>query len=731
MEVSREVFKALHGIECLRNLHLRMQIGSSIYQAPPAILPSTALSTNTPVVASQTVTHLLHTVPLPPPALQSEVLPYYSTPVPPSSGITSKFKGSKSSLKTKHTKSLPHSSRKAPPTISGFEKLESLAVLDMDTLEYVTEIKECIEKSSSTLKSLKLSFSDTLARKSRKPPPEIHSDDDSDLEDDFGQPVPLPGLPPGPSSGASDPNGPSKVFKAQEEKTKQEAVLGKIFGMAPDIVKVLPIELPEKKPVVEDPKTRFVRNLAPIAKLLMSSTIHDGSELSAAGQEALDLITRAANMYIESVDESKSGAGQRSSGGSAESSGNASESTSKATPMPSETSSIDGVLIAEPATSEPGLFDDSDKKKVKASTSSDGSSPEDIDIEEPEVIEHVDSIEDTEEGDALMSEIKDGLSEREIGKKESEESITTEAEASSSKDEKKFDIATANGQQLVANLTALVASHGEIKREFAAETENLQTQIECFQAKGKLGTLETSDYVTLAEAEASYRKAAGRVSELGEKVDETKEHIDELEAAEYRKQNSEATKMSDYVRSTRGLTLSDLAVYLIPIKASILCRAIDIAVLQDITLLNVGHQTPFWTSVAKANQACSVPLKRIYTDNVTIQFLALVNQLERVEELLLLERARDERTQKQRVEPTTPKTTVTFEQIRKIALKKHARTLKVLMIRNDSTEEWDLDVKGAILLCQRAKALEELAVKYNFNTMVRFPQCLSRILSLT
>jgi hypothetical protein len=719
VEISREVFKALHGIESLRNLHLRMQIGPSIYQAPPAILPSTILSTNTPVVAPQTVTHLLHTIPLPPPALQSEVLPYYSTPVPSSSGITSKFKGSKSSLKTKHTKSLPPGSRKAPPTISVFEGLESLAILDMDTLDYVTEIKECIEKSSSTLKLLKLSFSDTLARKSRKPPPEVHSDDDSDLEDDFGQPVPLPGPPPGPSSGASDPNGPSKVFKAQEEKKKQEAVLGKIFGIAPDIMKVLPIELPEKKPVVEDPKTRFVRNLAPIAKLLMSSTIHDGSELSAAGQDALDLITKAAKMYIESVDKSKGDAGQKSSGGSAESSGSASDSTPKATPMPSETSSVDGAVIAEPVTSEPGLFDDSDKKKAKAPTSSDGSSPEDIDIEEPEVIELVDSIEDTEEGDASMTEIKDGLSEHEIGKEKAKESITTEAEALTSKDERKFDIAAANGQQLVANLTALVASHEEIKREFAAETENLQNLIESFQSKGKLGTLETSDYVTLAEAEASYRKAASRVSELGEKVEETKEHIDDLEAAEYRKQNSEATKMSDYVRSTRGLTLSCLAIYLIPIKASILSRAIDTAVLQDITLLNVGNQTPFWTAVAKENQACPIPLKRIYTDNVTIQFLALVNQLERVEELLLLERARDERTQKQRVEPTTPKTTVTFEQIRKIALKKHARTLKALMIRNDSTEEWDLDVKGAILLCQRAKALEELAVKYNFNTMVR------------
>lgn len=715
VELSREVFKALHGIESLRHLHLRMQVGPSIYQTPPEIVPSTVIPTITPI-ASPPIPHPPHTVPLPLSAVPPEVIiyyspptPYYSPQIPQSSALSNTLKGNRIYSKQKHGSSLPPITRKIPSTISGFKNLESLVVLDMDTLDYVTEIKECIEKSSSTLKVLKLSFSENLAKKSRKPPPDVHSDDDSDLEDDFGQPILPSGLSLGPS-GISDPNGPTKVFNAQEEKKRQEAVLGKIFGIAPEIVKVLPIELPEKK-AVEDPKKVFVRNLAPVAKLLMS-TIKDNSELSSAGHEALDLITKAAKLYIESADKSNS-AKHNNSDQSTDTSGDSANNAIKSTPESSATASADKVVDNESVHSEPGLFDKSDKKKTKASSSiSNGSNPEDIDIEEPEVQEPVDNVDDAEDCDTSLPEIQQDLQEKSNEKGE-KEVTTSEIELSKAKEEKKLDdINKANRDQLLANLSALTASQAEIKREIAVESDNLQKQLESFQLKSELGTLETSDYDTLAEAEASYRNSASRFKELDGKLVQMGEQIDELKAIEFNKHSLKTSKMSDYVRSTRGLTLKSLAIYLIPIKASILSRAIDLSVLREITLLNVGHQTSFWTAIARENQMNPVSLKSIYTDNVTLQFLAFINQLERVEELLLLERA-----PKQRVEPTTPKTTATIEQIRKIALKKHARSLKVLMIRNDSTDEWDLEVKTVILLCQRAKALKEMAVKFSDNVV--------------
>jgi hypothetical protein len=170
----------------------------------------------------------------------------------------------------------------------------------------------------------------------------------------------------------------------------------------------------------------------------------------------------------------------------------------------------------------------------------------------------------------------------------------------------------------------------------------------------------------------------------------------------------------DYLRQTRGLPLEELAISLIPIKASVLTRAIDFNCLKEITLLNVGPQTPLWKMLSKEYDVSSLKLRKIHTDHVTIELLAFLNRLERVDELLMFERI-----QKPRVESTTAKTTVTIEQIRKAVLKKHASTLKVLVIRNDSNStEWDMNIETTMLLCQRAKALEELAVAFSVQTMV-------------
>ena len=70
----------------------------------------------------------------------------------------------------------------------------------MDSIDYIGEIKQCIESSSLNLKTLKLSFSRTLAAKACKPVvPEAQPEDDDDEEDedDFGQ---LMVVPQGPGS---------------------------------------------------------------------------------------------------------------------------------------------------------------------------------------------------------------------------------------------------------------------------------------------------------------------------------------------------------------------------------------------------------------------------------------------------------------------------------------------------------------------------------------------------
>ena len=117
--------------------------------------------------------------------------------------------------------------------------------------------------------------------------------------------------------------------------------------------------------------------------------------------------------------------------------------------------------------------------------------------------------------------------------------------------------------------------------------------------------------------------------------------------------------------------------------------------------------------MARENKVTLLPLRKVRTDNVTLPFVVFLSQLDSLTELYLLERVA-----KARVESSAAKTTVTIDNIRKAVLKRHARSLKVLMIRNDAGSEWDVNVKTAALLCHHAKQLEELAISFGIKTMV-------------
>jgi len=693
VELSRQIFKELHQIQALQHLHLRMQVGHSIYQAPPALA---APSLGSPVIIDLTLP--------PPPHHNAPMLiplqpmsPSYTGDTPSNSFSFGSHMASKIHKKNtrKISESIPY--KKPPPTISGFKNLKTLSILDMDTLDYIHELKTCVRNCSSTLSTLKLSFSEALANKSRKPPPEVQSDDDSDQEDEFGQII-VPTGPPPPMGGASDPNGPTKAFKAAEEKKKQEAVLGKIFNLdAPVLSKPKPPPPPPKQEAAkepkpdEDPKRRFIRNLAPVAAKLMAH-IKPGSDHTDEAKETLSMIEKAAKMYIESIDKGKEKETGEGSG----------SSTAKVTPASSSTG-MDDVVDEEAATSGaaasgPGLFDNETdtKKKRPTSTESGISDPDEINIEEPE-------------GELAIEEGAPETTPEETA----ESSKGVQAESSSATVDA---IGWANKLHILDHHMAIRNSHEEIERE----GEKLKQRMEEFKLKLQSGNIQDADYKVVEEAEAEFKRVALRVEELSRNMQEVNDEIDDLKATskEFMTPSTHA-KMREYVRATRGLTLNTLSIYLIPIKASVLARAIDVNVLQSLTLLNVGPQLPFWNLLVRENKNHPLPLRKIYTDNVTLPFLTLVGQLDTMTELFMLER-----TAKTRVESTAAKTTVTIEHIRKIALKKHASTLKILMIRNDSSMDWDLNVKTAMLLCQRAKQLEELACSYGFRVMVRVSQIL-------
>jgi hypothetical protein len=173
-------------------------------------------------------------------------------------------------------------------------------------------------------------------------------------------------------------------------------------------------------------------------------------------------------------------------------------------------------------------------------------------------------------------------------------------------------------------------------------------------------------------------------------------------------------RISEYVRTTRGLTLESLAIHLVPVRASVLSRAVDLGVLKRLTLLNVGAQAPVWSLLAKENKSQPLALTDIFTDNVTPQFVMCVSQLKEVRELFLLERS-----PKYKPESFAPKTTVSIDQIRRIVLRKHMATLKRLMIKCDNGPQWDVDEKTMLLICNRGANLEEMAISMGIRAVVR------------
>lgn len=173
-------------------------------------------------------------------------------------------------------------------------------------------------------------------------------------------------------------------------------------------------------------------------------------------------------------------------------------------------------------------------------------------------------------------------------------------------------------------------------------------------------------------------------------------------------------EMRDYIRATHGLQLEEVSLYLIPLKASILARALDLNVLKRITLLNVGPQDPFWLLLSRLqNSSAHISFTAVHTDNVSSSFLEFLKTFDGLKDLFLLERST-----KNEADASSTKPTIDITTIRKIALRKHIRTLKRLLIRNDNDETWDLDANSIRFLSQKGAGLVELAVSLNVKHLV-------------
>lgn len=173
--------------------------------------------------------------------------------------------------------------------------------------------------------------------------------------------------------------------------------------------------------------------------------------------------------------------------------------------------------------------------------------------------------------------------------------------------------------------------------------------------------------------------------------------------------------MQAYIRATHGLQLEELSLEWVPLKASIVARALDLSVLKHLTLLEVGPQDAFWTLLVRLQNATQIiSFKSIHTDNVSLSFVKFLATFEGLEELFMLER-----NKKQAAEPE-PESTITISNIRRGALRKHLPTLQRLSLRNERNDYWDVDPKTLRCLALKGVKLRELAFSLTLKTYVSY-----------
>jgi hypothetical protein len=714
-----------------------MQAGESYYTPPPPLPASIVVPTQAPPPApmphwmipqpgSSAIPMLLSNgapPPGPPPAL-----------VPPSKSL-SRSRSSKRSL-----------SAREPATISGFKDLQSLAVLDIDNLDIVSELRTCMKQSSSTLTELQLSLSDSLAIQARKPPPDSEPED-SDVEDEF-QVVPAS------QNTSYDATGPAKAFRAQEERKIQEAVLGRIFDVEPILSKKPHMRQrtdekeagdSKKEPddatgdSSRDPREEFVASMKRASVKLMA--LSNGSrDLSISQQDILDMIEKAARKYVASGDlptasgddgTNTPGAGDMTGGANAapegSEQGNESVASSQSTvvPGPVESSQQTDNALEFTGSCSSSQDESSGTFSLPIRGSRRDAQPEDIDIAQPVVSE--DALDDSNElqQENIIVDVEEFSHQPSVAGAAVSEQVTTPS----------------NNQDVSVALGAALSEFSD----YRSQLDGLLSRIHYVQSQAEVvghriydiqnasaGSGSGNDDLKpqLEEVETQLQSFTRSISTMQSqiKADADKEGSQARKHQRYDDGQSKAerNRMQEYVRDTRGFLLESLSIHLIPVKASVLSRAIDLRCLKQLTLLNVGNQAPIWTLLGKENKTNALPLRSVFTDNVSNAFLGCMSQLEELHELFLLERG-----PKHKPESFAPRSSTTIDQIRRLVLKKHMMTLKRLMIKDESSGPgWDANEKTMILICSRGIRLEELAVSMNIHAVHAFMQYFSGLVSL-
>lgn len=617
---------------------------------------------------------------------------------------------------------------------SGFKFLSNLALLGISNHDCLGEIAGCLRSSSTTLKSLVLSISDDLALKARKPSAQATlldnaSDTDPDGEDDEEQLIGTtlqPSANPGQTVNEAD---------IRKEKLAQENILAKIFDLQTVAAQGRKLEksvLRSSAPVSPKQPEDDNNMMADLKKMLRVFIESASGSFDSEQQriEAQSFMKNLADKYLEATKKpTKYGAKKTTPGSSKFPTTPKHASASKSTlesdwhvpmhdgfpqnstglpPMPPEsflalqkhsasTGSymspyLTGFLPTASSTDQGVVFEGSSQKYPPVF----GAKAElfgvyDLDHKNTSALFDSDVIHKKQKqekaGDVLENFDFDSF---------------LQNDASTYKLFEISEVPAANlePQDVEDSMDIDMEHPDETTIEPSSDQEILAESDERDTIPRKRARFTAADHkspVGMHDLSATARSKTTPNSNLGNSNDKTADE-----------------EMRDYIRATHGLQLEELSLYLIPLKASILARALDLNILKRITLLSVGSQDPFWILLGKLqNLSANISFESIHMDNVSIPFLEFLKTFEGLKELFLLERKILSDG-----DGGATKTAVGITPIRKIALRKHIKTLKRMQIRNENDDSWDLDANFIRFLSTKGAGLMELAISLNMKHFV-------------
>ena len=316
-----------------------------------------------------------------------------------------------------------------------------------------------------------------------------------------------------------------------------------------------------------------------------------------------------------------------------------------------------------------------------------------------------------------------------VGQHGTEQKDQIDSESSSSEEEEK---GSGNAQDLSSTMPTGIAAAGQEEDDMDVDMEHPDV-IEGDSDGDQDMTLETSEPLQVAASppgiesswasepqviDESSEKGKNRASTNSDPLVEpvTKATLDPKfgsanESVRPSVENLEDT-MREYIRMNHGFSLENLVLYLVPLRPSVLAKALDLPCLRSISLLSVGPQGAFWKMVGQyQDESVPINLKSIHTDDVSLAFLTCVSKLSTLENLYMLKRDSKD------FNCTTTKSPASMDDIHKLALRTQVSRLQRLAIVSDD-DSWDLPCRSIRLITAKGKLMKELAFSVEISDYV-------------